>query len=127
MALRQVWHFQESLFVRDAVTNGQSGSFAAWIQAGIGNVAAGSVFATLTSAAMAGYGAPIVLGGVWSVSSLVCWGSVAWKKWTKDSSRTHNTERGNSHTEGEGTVETTHRNCDGLHILQAKEDQERTL
>ncbi|KAG9184969.1 hypothetical protein G6011_11799 [Alternaria panax] len=85
-----------------------AGSIAAGIQAGIGSVAAGSVFATLTSAAMAGYGAPIVLGGVWGISSVVCWGVTAWKKWRKDSSHEDYTEQGNSHTEG-GGAETTHR------------------
>jgi hypothetical protein len=48
-----------------------AGSIAAGIHAGIGSVAAGSVFATLTSAAMFGYGLPILLGGVWGVSSAV--------------------------------------------------------
>ncbi|OTA86310.1 hypothetical protein M434DRAFT_399952 [Hypoxylon sp. CO27-5] len=41
-----------------------AGSVASGIQAGIGNVAAGSVFATLQSAGMAGYGAAIVNGVV---------------------------------------------------------------
>jgi hypothetical protein len=58
-----------------------SGSLAAAIQASIGSVAAHSVFATLTSAAMAGYGAPIVFGGLWGVSSAILWGIVAWKKY----------------------------------------------
>ncbi|KAF2024472.1 hypothetical protein EK21DRAFT_94053 [Setomelanomma holmii] len=59
-----------------------AGSIAAGIQAGIGgSVAAGSVFATLTSAAMAGYGVPIVFGSVWGISSAVCWGIAAWKRW----------------------------------------------
>jgi hypothetical protein len=56
-----------------------SGSIAAGIQAGIGSVVAGSGFAILTSAAMAGYGVPIVFG-----SSAVLWGAAAWKKWRKD-------------------------------------------
>ncbi|KAH6848489.1 hypothetical protein BKA58DRAFT_450916 [Alternaria rosae] len=92
------------------------GSLAAWIQASIGNVAAGSVFATLTSAAMAGDGTPIVLRGVWgvsSVSSVLCWVSAAWKKWTKDSGDADHTEQGKSHTKGEG-IETARRNCDRL-------------
>lgn len=38
------------------------GSIAAGIQAGIGNVVAGSAFATLTSAGMGGYGAAVVAG-----------------------------------------------------------------
>ncbi|RMZ67750.1 Interferon-induced 6-16 [Pyrenophora seminiperda CCB06] len=61
-----------------------AGSIAAGIQAGIGNVAAGSIFATLTSAAMSGYGVPIVFGGVWGISSVVCWGLAAWKKSRQD-------------------------------------------
>ncbi|KAL1794495.1 hypothetical protein ACET3X_007916 [Alternaria dauci] len=64
-----------------------AGSIAAGIQAGIGNVAAGSLFATLTSAGMAGYGAPVVFGGVGVVSSVVCWGFAAWKRWRKRSGR----------------------------------------
>lgn len=39
-----------------------SGSIAAGAQAGMGNVAAGSLFATLQSAAMGGYGAATVNG-----------------------------------------------------------------
>lgn len=30
---------------------------------------------------MMGYGLPIVLAGVWGISSAVCWGVVAWRKW----------------------------------------------
>ncbi|KAF2865081.1 hypothetical protein BDV95DRAFT_456288, partial [Massariosphaeria phaeospora] len=41
------------------------GSLAAAIQAQIGLVGAGSLFAIVQSAAMAGYGLPIVLGTVW--------------------------------------------------------------
>jgi hypothetical protein len=59
------------------------GSIAASIQAVIGSVTAGSFFATLTSAAMSGFGAPIVYGGVFAISSAVCWGIAAWKKWWK--------------------------------------------
>jgi hypothetical protein len=55
------------------------GSIAAGIQTGIGSVAAGSILATVTSAAMAGYGVPIVLGGVWGIGSAICWGIAAWK------------------------------------------------
>jgi hypothetical protein len=65
------------------ITDIATGSIAAGIQAGIGSVAAGSVFATLTSAAMAGYGVPIVFGGVWGISSVVCWGLAAWRNWRK--------------------------------------------
>lgn len=90
------------------MTNIRLGSIAAGIQAGIGSVAAGSVFATLTSAAMAGYGAPIVLGGVWGISSVVCWGFAAWKRWVNGSRHADDTERGNNHTEVEGT-DTTRR------------------
>jgi hypothetical protein len=56
-----------------------AGSIAAGMQAVIGSVAAGSVFATLTSAAMFGYGLPIVLEGAWGVSSAVLWGIAAWR------------------------------------------------
>jgi len=63
----------------------RTGSIAAGVQAGIGSVAAGSVFATLTSAAMAGYGVPIVFGGVWAISSAIGWGIAAWKRNKRDS------------------------------------------
>jgi len=63
----------------------RTGSIAAGVQAGIGSVAAGSVFATLTSAAMAGYGVPIVFGGVWAISSAIGWGIAAWKRYKRDS------------------------------------------
>ncbi|KAF7679788.1 hypothetical protein GT037_001439 [Alternaria burnsii] len=85
-----------------------AGSIAAGIQAGIGSVAAGSVFATLTSAAMAGYGAPIVFGSVWGVSSAVCWGFALWKKWKKGSGHADDPGHANNHTDGQG-VETTRR------------------
>jgi hypothetical protein len=58
----------------------RAGSIAAGIHAGIGTVAAGSVFATLTIAAMFGFGLPVVLGGVWGISSAVLWGIAWWKK-----------------------------------------------
>ncbi|EUC42079.1 hypothetical protein COCMIDRAFT_29260 [Bipolaris oryzae ATCC 44560] len=46
-----------------------------------GGIAAGSIAAaTLTSAATSGYGVSIILGGVWGISSVVCWGLAAWKK-----------------------------------------------
>ncbi|CAN9165287.1 unnamed protein product [Alternaria alternata] len=59
-----------------------AGSTAAIIQAGIGNVVAGSIFATCTSAMMGGSGALIVFGGVW-LGSTVFMASlvVAWKRW----------------------------------------------
>jgi hypothetical protein len=73
------------LFVVDSkrgdTTDMTTGTLAAALQASIGSVAAGSVFATLTSAAMAGYGVPIVLGGVWGVSSAILWAIAAWKKY----------------------------------------------
>ncbi|KAJ8128554.1 hypothetical protein O1611_g5081 [Lasiodiplodia mahajangana] len=51
------------------------GSIAAGAQAGIGNVAAGSTFATLQSAAMGGYGASIIAGGVQAVGALAIGGA----------------------------------------------------
>jgi hypothetical protein len=85
------------------ITDIYIGSIAAGIQAGIGNVAAGSIFATLTSAAMSGYGVPIVFGGVWRISSVMCWGLAAWKKWRQDSNYADGVGRGDSHTNDEGT------------------------
>ncbi|KAF9697279.1 hypothetical protein EKO04_004548 [Ascochyta lentis] len=58
-----------------------AGSAAAGIQAGIGSVAAGSAFATLTSAAMGGYGAVIVFGGVWAVPAATLGAIAVWKRW----------------------------------------------
>ncbi|KAI1508064.1 hypothetical protein PtrEW4_011409 [Pyrenophora tritici-repentis] len=58
-----------------------AGSIAASVHAGIGGVAAGSTFAILTSAAMGGYGVPIVFGGVWAISTAVVGGIAAWKRW----------------------------------------------
>lgn len=66
-----------------ARANVKPGSIAAAIQASIGNVVAGSLFAFLTSAGMGGFGFPILMGSVWGISSLVCWGYAAWKKWRK--------------------------------------------
>ena len=40
------------------------------MHAGIGSVVAGSVFATCTSAMMGGYGAVIIFGGVWAMSTV---------------------------------------------------------
>ncbi|KAH7400528.1 hypothetical protein DE146DRAFT_677319 [Phaeosphaeria sp. MPI-PUGE-AT-0046c] len=65
-----------------------AGSIAAGIQAGIGSVAASSVFATLTSAAMGGYGVLVVFGGVWIVSSAVMGGIAAWMKRRKADANT---------------------------------------
>ena len=39
------------------------------MHAGIGSAVAGSVFATCTSAMMGGYGAAIIFGGVWAIST----------------------------------------------------------
>ncbi|CBX91006.1 hypothetical protein IAQ61_002472 [Plenodomus lingam] len=58
-----------------------AGSIAAGIQAGIGNVAAGSTFAVLTSAMMGGYGIFPVFGGVWGISTMVMGGIALWKRW----------------------------------------------
>ncbi|CAN9222043.1 unnamed protein product [Alternaria alternata] len=59
-----------------------AGSTAAIIQAGIGNVVAGSIFATCTSAMMGGSGALIVFGGVWLGSTVFMASlAVAWKRW----------------------------------------------
>ena len=40
------------------------------MHAGIGSVVAGSVFTTCTSAMMGGYGAVIIFGGVWAISTV---------------------------------------------------------
>ncbi|RYN42034.1 hypothetical protein AA0112_g1811 [Alternaria arborescens] len=65
-----------------------AGSTAAIIQADIGNVVAGSIFATCTSAMMGGYGAPIVFGGVWFGSTVFMASlAVAWKRWRGRSQR----------------------------------------
>ena len=102
MVLLQVWI---QTFTRTrSITDIWTGSIAAGVQAGIGNVAAGSIFATLTSAGMSGYGAPIVFGGVWGISSAVCWGIAAWKKWRNDSDRIDDVGHWNNHTDSEGTV-----------------------
>ncbi|KAF1936196.1 hypothetical protein EJ02DRAFT_438697 [Clathrospora elynae] len=58
-----------------------AGSIAAVVHVGIGSVAAGLTFAILTSAAMGGYGVPIVFGGVWAISTAVVGGIAAWKRW----------------------------------------------
>ena len=52
------------------------------MQAGIGNVVAGSVFATCTSAMMGGYGARIIFGGLWGITAaLVIVVERVWKRW----------------------------------------------
>ncbi|KAF1842156.1 uncharacterized protein K460DRAFT_293919 [Cucurbitaria berberidis CBS 394.84] len=56
-----------------------AGTIAAGIQAGIGNIVVGSTFAIFTSAAMGGYGVPIVFGGIWVLSSTILGGIAAWK------------------------------------------------
>ncbi|KAF1959610.1 hypothetical protein CC80DRAFT_501811 [Byssothecium circinans] len=58
-----------------------AGSIAAGIQAGIGNVAVGSLFALLTSAGMGGFGVPIVIGTVFGASALGCGGLAVWNKY----------------------------------------------
>ncbi|KAI4612865.1 hypothetical protein J4E80_006920 [Alternaria sp. BMP 0032] len=59
-----------------------AGSAAAAMHAGIGSVVAGSVFATCTSAMMGGYGAVIIFGGVWAISTaLVISVAVMRKRW----------------------------------------------
>ena len=61
-----------------------AGSIAAGIQAGIGNVAAGSLFATLQSAAMGGFGVAIVSGTVEAGAGVLAAASlfVRWMKYT---------------------------------------------
>jgi hypothetical protein len=54
------------------------GSLAAGIHAGIGNVVAGSAFATVQSAAMAGYGTAVVGGIVQGVGVAVAAGGAAY-------------------------------------------------
>ncbi|KAF5601216.1 hypothetical protein FPANT_1823 [Fusarium pseudoanthophilum] len=49
------------------------GSFAAWIQSLIGNVVAGSLFATLQSAAMGGYGVGILAKAISMLFALICY------------------------------------------------------
>ncbi|KAG9192741.1 hypothetical protein G6011_11475 [Alternaria panax] len=59
-----------------------AGSTAAAIQAGIGNIVAGSIFATCTSAMMGGYGAVFVFGGAWLGSTALIVGlAAAWRRW----------------------------------------------
>jgi hypothetical protein len=57
---------------------------------------------------MAGYGAPIVFGSVWGISSAVCWGFAAWKKWKKGFGHADDAGHANNLTDGQGT-ETTRR------------------
>jgi hypothetical protein len=52
---------------------------------------------------MSGYGAPIVFGGVWGFSSVVCWGLAAWKKSRQNPDHAYDAGQGNNHTDGEGT------------------------
>ncbi|KAI1135340.1 hypothetical protein F5Y05DRAFT_416327 [Hypoxylon sp. FL0543] len=61
-----------------------AGSLAAGAQAGIGNVAAGSLFATLQSAGMAGYGAAIVNGVVQAGGVAYAVGSAVAAKFRKN-------------------------------------------
>ncbi|KAH9871566.1 hypothetical protein J1614_005821 [Plenodomus biglobosus] len=57
-----------------------AGSVAAGIQAGIGNVAAGSSFAILTSAMMGGGGLGSILMGIWGSCTTVMGVIAAWKR-----------------------------------------------
>jgi hypothetical protein len=57
------------------MTDRDRGSIATGVQAGIGSVAAGSGFAILTSATMAGYGVAIVFGDLWE-SAVLCYGAL---------------------------------------------------
>jgi hypothetical protein len=79
-------------FLRAILTE-DIGSIAAGIQAGIGSVAAGSLFAVLQSAAMGGFGVPIVCGVTWGVTSLVCWGAGALMAWWKKDGDADEAER----------------------------------
>jgi hypothetical protein len=70
---------------KTTVINLYVGSLAAANQAQIGLVGAGSLFAIVQSAAIAGYGLPTVLGTVKGGASLVCWGARAlWLKLMKE-------------------------------------------
>ncbi|EUC39644.1 hypothetical protein COCMIDRAFT_110973 [Bipolaris oryzae ATCC 44560] len=86
-----------------------AGSTAAGFQAGIGNFAAGSIFATLTSAVISGYGVPIIFGSVWSISSVVCWGLATWKKRKQDSDYVDGAGHDKNHSDFEGTEDTKSR------------------
>lgn len=85
------------------------GSIAAGIQAGIGSVGAGSIFAALTSAAMSGYGATIVFGSVGGISSVVCWEVATWRKWKQDPDYVDGAGHGRNHSDVEGTEDTKSR------------------
>jgi hypothetical protein len=52
---------------------------------------------------MSGYGAPVVFGGVWGISSAVCWGVAAWRRWRQGSDHADSAGHGKKHTDGEGT------------------------
>jgi hypothetical protein len=51
-------------------TDNDVGSAAAATHAGVGNVVVHSLFVTFTSAMVGGYGAPIIFGGIWLVSTI---------------------------------------------------------
>jgi len=42
---------------------------------------------------------PIVFGGVWGVSSVVCWGLAAWKKWRQGPEHADHGGHGNNYTD----------------------------
>jgi hypothetical protein len=67
--------------LRKSLADENIGSMAAGIQAGIGNVAAGSAFAVLTSAGMGGAGLAIVMGASACVPVVVAGGAAIWTKW----------------------------------------------
>jgi len=46
---------------------------------------------------------PIVFGGVWGVSSVVCWGLAAWKKWRQGPEHADHRGHGNNYTDDEDT------------------------
>jgi len=52
---------------------------------------------------MSGYGMPIVFGGVWGVSSVMCWGLAAWKKWRQSPEHADRVGHGNNYTDEEDT------------------------
>ena len=71
------------------------GSSAAGIQAGIGNVAAGSLFAILQSAGAGGAGASILGGTVFGVTSLAAWGITIPQLITASRNRQNGEDHGN--------------------------------
>ncbi|KAI8937285.1 hypothetical protein NX059_006493 [Plenodomus lindquistii] len=98
-----------------------AGSIAAGLQAGIGNVAAGSTFAVLTSAMMGGGGLPVVLGGVWGISTAVMGGIALWKRWSGAESRGHDNAARGAYLAIEGSDDNEDRS-DGGKAKRIKED-----